>query len=86
MKYLLAATAAVSVVLNTVAYAKTLNLYENIDYNEDVLRKINLEQHSVVTVSTEVKFRTASPSSVYYHVIPRDLDYEHISLKAFLPG
>lgn len=86
MKYLWAVSAAVTLLLSSSAEARNLNLYENIDYNEDVLRKINLDQHSVVTVTTEIKFRSAASSSVYYHVIPRDLDYEHISLKALLPG
>lgn len=80
MKYLLAATAAVSLALSTVAEAKSLNLYEDIDFNEDVVRKVSLDQHSVIQVLTEIKFRSASPQSLYYYVIPRDLDFHHISI------
>lgn len=57
MKYLLAATTAL-LAINTVAFAKSSTFYENIDHNDDVVRKFNLDNYSVVEVITDVKFRS----------------------------
>lgn len=71
MKYLLIASA----VINVLAIAKQASLYESVDHNEEVTRKINLEAHSVVEVTTDVKFRSISKQTNYYFVVPRELDY-----------
>jgi hypothetical protein len=61
--------------------------YEGLDYNEDVLRIINLEIYSSIEVTTEIKFK--SPNSAvdsYYYVVPRDLEDKHMSIQAKIPG
>jgi hypothetical protein len=79
MRYLLAATAA-ALVINTVAIAKPLNLYENVDYNEEVSRKFNLDLQSLVEVSTDIKFKSSEDSSTYYYVVPREYESNLISI------
>lgn len=85
MKYLLSFVAIVSVSLMTVHAATN---YENIDHNEEVTRRINLDPQSVVEIITDIKFRTAhskgSDKSFYYYVIPRELEDNLVSLQARL--
>lgn len=85
MKYLLIATTSV-LAINTVAYAKSQAFYDNIDHNEDVTRKFNLDIYGAIEVTTDIKFRSASPTNSYYYVVPRELEYNQISIQATVPG
>lgn len=71
MKYLL----AVSALLSLVTVSQAAALYDEVDHNEEVNRKINLDLHSVIEVVTDIKFRSHKDSSHYYFVVPRDLEY-----------
>ena len=71
---------AVAALLSSPFQSKPLD-YDLQDYNEDVLRVINLEIYSSIEVTTEIKFKTASTSTdSYYYVVPRDLEHNHMSI------
>ena len=58
--------------------------YDNLDFNEEVSRRILLDQQSVLEVISEIRFKSNSnqDKSSYYFAIPRSLDENLIHLNA----
>ena len=58
--------------------------YDNLDFNEEVSRRIVLDQQSVLEVISEIRFKSSSnqDKSTYYFTIPRSLDEHLIHLNA----
>ena len=54
------------------------------DINEEVTRKIVLDQFSVLEIISDIRFKSASSqtSTNYYFTVPRNLDYNLVNLKA----
>jgi hypothetical protein len=83
--YLLKGLSLVCMIACTMAVS-----YESIDYNEDVNRKIMLDQTSVMEVISEIKFRANSNpnAATYYFVVPKHLEENlvHINAEETLTG
>lgn len=82
MKYLLLSTL---LFLNLPLYAVCgEDLYHGRSYNEDVQRKFNLEQATVVEVTSDIKFRPKSQDDArtYYYVMPQSHGDHLVNIKA----
>jgi hypothetical protein len=56
-KYLLTIVSTIAVLSHSIMASRS---YDDVDHNEDVLRKINLDQYSCTEITTDIKFKTAN--------------------------
>ena len=71
MKYLLLIS-----IISALAFA------QEADSIDEVSKKLNLEQKSIIESTLEIKFRPAKGTQYFYHVVPREYDQHIVEFNA----